>query len=132
MNVRLLLETRKGGVTVPASVVQRGPEGPFAYVIAEDGTNLVAKVRPLKVAQIEQNQALIDDGLSPGERVVVDGQYKLQAGAKLKLPDAGGKREGGSRMKAEADGKKGKGGASKAQARPGGQGQGSKANAAAM
>jgi membrane fusion protein, multidrug efflux system len=84
VNVRLLLETRKGGIVVPASVVQRGPDGAFAFVLSND----VALVRPIKVAQIEQNQALIEAGLVPGERVVVDGQYKLQAGSKVKLPDS--------------------------------------------
>ncbi len=88
VNARLLVEVRKGGTVVPASVVQRGPNGAFAFVIASDGTNLTAQVRPLKVAQIEQGQALIDEGLSPGDRVVVDGQYKLQAKSKVKLPEA--------------------------------------------
>jgi len=83
VNVRLLLETRKGGIVVPASVVQRGPDGAFAFVLSND----VALVRPIKVAQIDQNQALIEAGLAPGERVVVDGQYKLQAGSKVKLSD---------------------------------------------
>lgn len=85
VNVRLLLETRQGPV-VPASVVQRGPDGDFAFIISED---LTAQVRKIKVAQIDRGQALIDEGLSPGERVVVDGQYKLQAGSKVKLPEAG-------------------------------------------
>ncbi len=80
VNVRLLLETRKGGTVVPASVVQRGPEGTFAFVIGNDST---ARVRSIKVAQVDQGQALIDAGLTPGERVVVDGQYKLQPGSKV-------------------------------------------------
>ncbi len=80
VNVRLLLETRKGGTVVPASVVQRGPEGTFAFVIGNDST---AQVRSIKVAQVDQGQALIDAGLTPGERVVVDGQYKLQPGSKV-------------------------------------------------
>lgn len=84
VNVRLLVETRRGGTVVPGSVVQRGPDGAFAYVLSND----VALVRAIKVAQIEQGQALIDSGLEPGERVVVDGQYKLQAGAKVKLTPA--------------------------------------------
>jgi multidrug efflux system membrane fusion protein len=84
INVRLLLETRQGSV-VPASVVQRGPDGDFAFVI---GNDLTAQVRKIKVAQIDRGQALIEVGLSPGERVVVDGQYKLQPGSKVKLPDA--------------------------------------------
>jgi multidrug efflux system membrane fusion protein len=84
VNVRLLLETRKGGAVVPASVVQRGPDGTFAFVITQD---LKAEVRPIKVGRIDQGQALIDEGLSPGERVVVDGQYRLQAGAMVRLPE---------------------------------------------
>ncbi len=84
VNVRLLLTTRKGGTVVPASVVQRGPGGTFAFVLSND----VAFMRSIKVAQIEQNQALIDEGLVPGERVVVDGQYKLQAGQWVKPADS--------------------------------------------
>jgi multidrug efflux system membrane fusion protein len=105
VNVRLLLYTRKGGTVVPASVVQRGPDGAFAFVIVGSGTNQVAQVRPLKVAQIEQGQALIDEGLQPGDRVVVDGQYKLQPGSKVKLPDAAGRK--GGKPKAEAPEPKG-------------------------
>jgi membrane fusion protein, multidrug efflux system len=83
VNVRLLLETRKGATVVPASVIQRGPDGAFAFVITPD---LEAQVRPVQVALIARGQALIDEGLRPGERVVVDGQYKLQQGSKVKLP----------------------------------------------
>jgi len=86
VNVRVLVETRKNGVVVPASVVQRGPDGAFAFIIDQDFT---AKVRPIKVAQIDQGQALIDEGLAAGEKVVVDGQYKLQPGAKVKLSQPG-------------------------------------------
>jgi len=42
-------------------------------------------MRTVKVAQIEEGSALIDDGLQVGERVVVDGQYKLQAGAQVNV-----------------------------------------------
>lgn len=82
VNARLLLTIRKGGIVVPASVVQRGPEGSYAFVINENQT---VEVRPVKVAQIEAGQALIDEGLQAGESVVVDGQYRLQAGSKVKL-----------------------------------------------
>ena len=81
VNARLLLSTRKGGLVVPASVVQRGPEGSYAFVIKDDQT---VEVRPVKVAQIEKGEALIDEGLKPNERVVVDGQYKLQVGSHVK------------------------------------------------
>ena len=87
VNTRLLLTTRRDSPVVPASVVQRGPEGAFAFVIQEDQT---VKTRPLKVAQIEGGMALIDEGLKSGERVVVDGQYKLQPGSHVKPPELPG------------------------------------------
>jgi multidrug efflux system membrane fusion protein len=78
ISVRLVLETRPNGLTVPASAVQQGPLGAYAYVI--DPGNTVA-TRPIQVAQIAGGQALIDSGLKAGEQVVVDGQYKLQPGS---------------------------------------------------
>jgi multidrug efflux system membrane fusion protein len=85
VNARLVLTTRKDGIVVPAQVIQRGPEGAYAFVIDND---MSAQVRPVKVARIDQEQALIDEGLRPGERVVVDGQYKLQPGSRVKLSDS--------------------------------------------
>jgi membrane fusion protein, multidrug efflux system len=77
VNARLLLDTRHDGLTVPASVVQQGPNGAYAYVINPDTT---VATRPIKVAQISHGQALIDAGLAANEQVVVDGQYKLKPG----------------------------------------------------
>lgn len=80
VNARLLLTTRKAGIVIPESVVQRGPQGTYAYVVKPDQT---VEMRPIKVAQSKDGVALIDDGLQAGEEVVVDGQYKLQPGAKV-------------------------------------------------
>jgi membrane fusion protein, multidrug efflux system len=77
ITVRLLVDTRHDGLTVPASVVQQGQQGAYAYVVNPDGS---VTSRPIKVAQIGQGQALIDSGLTANEQVVVDGQYKLQDG----------------------------------------------------
>lgn len=88
VNARLLLTVRKDGLVVPASVVQRGPQGAFAFVIKADET---VEVRPVKVGPIENGQALIEEGLEFGERIVVDGQYKLQPGSKVKIAERGAK-----------------------------------------
>jgi multidrug efflux system membrane fusion protein len=82
ISMRLLLDTRHNGLTVPASVVLQGPQGPYAYVVNADGT---AAIRPIKVAQIWEGQALIDSGLNANEQVVVDGQYKLQPGTPVTI-----------------------------------------------
>jgi multidrug efflux system membrane fusion protein len=77
VNARLLVDTRHNGLTVPSAVVQQGPHGPYAYVVNPDST---VAIRPIKVAQISDGQALIDSGFKANEQVVVDGQYKLQPG----------------------------------------------------
>jgi len=82
VNARLLLDTRHNGLTVPAAVVQQGTKGPYAYVVNPDST---VAIRPIKVAQISDGQALIDSGLQANEQVVVDGQYKLQPGAHVTM-----------------------------------------------
>ena len=99
VNIRLLLETRQDAVVVPASVVQRGPDGSFAFVVSaapDNSTNQIATMRPIKVGQIDGGEALIEEGLKAGETVVVDGQYKLQDGSKVK-PAAPTDGSGGSR-----------------------------------
>jgi multidrug efflux system membrane fusion protein len=84
VNARLLLTVRRQGLVVPASVVQRGPDGAFAFVIKDD---LTVEMRPVTVGRIEQGEALIESGLHAGERVVVDGQFKLQPGSKVRIPE---------------------------------------------
>ncbi len=90
VNARLLVTVRKGSIVVPDAVIQRGPEGTFAFVIKDDQT---VEVRPVKVAarsgaQVGQGETIIEDGLKAGERIVVDGQYKLQQGSRVKMADA--------------------------------------------
>jgi multidrug efflux system membrane fusion protein len=98
VNARLLLTTRKAAAVVPAQVIQRGPEGAYAYVIRNDDTVAVQTVR---VAQVEGGEALVEEGLQSGERVVVEGQYKLRPGAKVRIengaPGQGGRPAQGTR-----------------------------------
>ena len=82
VNARLLLDTRRNGLTVPASAVQQGPNGPYAYVINSDDT---VSLRQIKIAKISDGQALIDSGLKANEQVVVDGQYNLRPGTHVAL-----------------------------------------------
>jgi multidrug efflux system membrane fusion protein len=78
INARLLLERRQNGLTIAASAVQQGPQGSFVWVIGPDQT---VQTRPVVVSQIGEGQALIVSGLQANENVVVNGQYRLQAGA---------------------------------------------------
>jgi multidrug efflux system membrane fusion protein len=87
VNARLILTTRKDATVVPSSVVQRGPQGTYAYVVKPDKT---VEMRPIEVGPTEANVALVDEGLKPGELVVVDGQYKLQPGSHVELTTSQG------------------------------------------
>ncbi|ALM87197.1 RND transporter [Bordetella sp. N] len=79
VNARLRLGTHTGALTVPAPAVQRGQSGTYVYVIDE---HTVARMQPVHVALIQDGVAVIDKGLAAGQRVVVDGQYKLKPGAR--------------------------------------------------
>ena len=80
VNLRIQLATRRNVIAVPVTAVQQGPDGPYAFVVGDDG---VAQKRPLKVGVLNKTTAIIDEGLQPGEQVVTDGQYRIQAGSKL-------------------------------------------------
>jgi multidrug efflux system membrane fusion protein len=82
VNARLLVDTRRDGLTVSAAAVQQGPKGPYTYIINPDNT---VEIRPITVAQISEGQALINSGLTANEQVVTDGQYKLQPGTHVTI-----------------------------------------------
>jgi membrane fusion protein, multidrug efflux system len=75
VKIRLLLDTRANALVVPATVVQRGPSGSFAYVILADDT---VEMRPIEVDSQAGDLVIIAKGLKAGERVVVDGQTLLR------------------------------------------------------
>jgi multidrug efflux system membrane fusion protein len=82
LNIRLLTRTAPNVVTVPSSALQRGPNGYYAYVVKPDST---AEIRPLKVGQVSEGVAIVDDGVAAGEQVVTAGQYRLQPGARVQV-----------------------------------------------
>jgi len=82
VNVRLLLGMKNGVVTAPAKAIQRGPNGSYVYVIDAEEK---AVMRPVKVGATEGDMTLVETGLGAGERVVIDGQYRLQPDAKIQV-----------------------------------------------
>ncbi len=88
VNARLLVEVKRQATVIPASAIQRGPQGTFAYVVKADRT---VTVRPINVDQIQGGQASVKAGISLGELVVVDGQDRLREGTRVDLrPQNGG------------------------------------------
>jgi membrane fusion protein, multidrug efflux system len=78
VNARVLLETRSNTVVVPSAAVQRGPNGLFVWAVSGKD---IAEPRPIETAQSYDNLTIVTSGLSGGERVVTDGQYRLQRNA---------------------------------------------------
>jgi multidrug efflux system membrane fusion protein len=77
VNVRVELEVANNVVAVPVTAVQQGPNGPFAFVVGQDRR---VQKRVIKVGDVSKTTAIIDDGLQPGDLVVTEGQYRIQAG----------------------------------------------------
>jgi multidrug efflux system membrane fusion protein len=78
VSTRLLLTTLKDATVVPDDAVQRGSEGLYAFAVNSDSK---AELRKIKVSKSIDGRSVVDQGLSPGERVIVAGQYKVQAGS---------------------------------------------------
>jgi multidrug efflux system membrane fusion protein len=77
--VRLLVDTRKNAVTMPAVAVQRGPQGLYTWVVKDDNT---VDQRPVD-ATVINDVAMVRNGVNAGDRVVVNGQYRLQSGSRV-------------------------------------------------
>jgi membrane fusion protein, multidrug efflux system len=80
VNIRLQTGNVHNGLTVDSRVAQRGPQGVFAYVIKPDDT---VEMRSIEAGQDYRGQLLVTKGLTAGERVVVDGQLRLEPGTKV-------------------------------------------------
>jgi len=82
VSVRVVVAMRPGVATVPSQTVQEGPNGDYVYIIKPDDT---VERRAVDVASIQDGIAVVTKGLSPGERVVVSGQYRLTQGVRVKV-----------------------------------------------
>jgi len=87
LHIHILITTRKNAVTVPAVALQRGPDGFYVWVIKSDNT---AEQRPIEAQPVTEDLAIATKGLSAGERVVVDGQSRLDVGTHvaIRIPTA--------------------------------------------
>jgi len=82
VNARLLLEIRKSVVVIPPLAVQRGPHGLFTWVVKPDNT---VEPRPIQISTTTADRTIVTSGLDDGDRVVTDGQYKLQTNSPVSI-----------------------------------------------
>ena len=108
----MLVDTLKGATVLPTSAIQRGSVGAFVYRVNDDNT---VSVKPVKLGPSEGETTVAESGVSPGERVVVDGLDKLKDGAQIEPIDRSAPapapprapRGDGTRHKGEGKGKGG-------------------------
>jgi multidrug efflux system membrane fusion protein len=87
VTVRLKVAVLRGATVVAPVAVQRGPRGPYVYVLDADQT---VERRPVTVGHEDQFASVIEDGLKPGERVVVDGASRLSEHSKVTVVEPAG------------------------------------------
>jgi multidrug efflux system membrane fusion protein len=77
VSTRLLVRTLKDATIAPDDAVQHGTEGLYAFAVNQDNK---AELRKIKVGYSIDGRSVVDEGLSPGERVITAGQYKVSPG----------------------------------------------------
>jgi multidrug efflux system membrane fusion protein len=80
VNTKVSLDVLRGALTIPSAAIQVGPDGKFAWVVAEGD---VVQARPITPGPTTDGRTMITLGLVEGERVVVSGQYKLRQNSKV-------------------------------------------------
>lgn len=81
VNVVLTLDSVNATV-IPAEAVQPGQKGQFVYVVKADKT---VEPRIVTVGRTLDRKVIIENGISPGETVVTDGQMMLFPGAHVMI-----------------------------------------------
>jgi len=78
VNARVSMEVRRDVLVIPSVAIQRGPDGIFVWVVTPGN---LAEARTITPGPTSGDLTVVASGLEAGERVVVDGQYKLRQNA---------------------------------------------------
>ncbi len=86
VDVVLHLDTERGVTVVPTPAVSNGQRGAMLYVVKEDAT---AELRTIKTGRTVGQSTVVLEGVSVGEKIIVNGQSHLLPGAKVIEKHAG-------------------------------------------
>lgn len=82
VTLRFVIGERKDAVTLPERTVQQGPDGDYVFVINPNDT---VSQRVVTTTSTDQGVVVIEHGLAAGEHVVLDGQYRLDDGTRVRI-----------------------------------------------
>jgi multidrug efflux system membrane fusion protein len=80
VHIHIQAQNRANAVTIPPAAVQRGPDGLYVWVVGADDT---VSQRPIRVKPVNNDISIVTHGLSADERIVVNGQSRLEPGSKV-------------------------------------------------
>ncbi len=80
VQVRIITSTESAAIAVPSAAIQRGPNGPYVWLVGNDNT---ARLQPVELGQIQAGQTVITRGLSASDHLVVAGQFRLKQGVRV-------------------------------------------------
>ncbi len=81
VNVRLNVAVRSGAVTIPQDAVQYGSAGTYIYTIEDNK----AQIRQVKLGPVDNGMVAIEEGLSVGTPVVLEGLDRLRPGRAVEI-----------------------------------------------
>jgi multidrug efflux system membrane fusion protein len=76
----VIIRTEQNALTVPSDAIQRGPDGPYVWLVPSDQT---VHRHPVQIGEIQNSLTVISRGVKAGDRVVVAGQYGVTEGARI-------------------------------------------------
>ncbi len=82
VNVSIIMNIRKNAVIIPTQAIQTGQKGQYLLVVKQDST---AELRPVTVGPVQNGNTVIENGLQPGEQVIIDGQVRVIPGSKVEI-----------------------------------------------
>ena len=85
VDVTLQLAVEPHAIVIPTAALQASQQGQFVYVVRSDKT---VESRAVRVAWIDGATTVIEQGLTPDDQVVTDGQLRLTPGAKVSIKPA--------------------------------------------
>ena len=107
VNVHLVMENRPNAMVVPSAAIQSGLQGSFVWVLGNDGKgNTTAEMEQVKIALAQGQVTILDSGVTPGQKIVVDGADRLRQGAHVTVSQAA-RQAGGGRSAGQSSGGQG-------------------------
>jgi multidrug efflux system membrane fusion protein len=82
--VKIGIALRENVVALPSATIQRGPDGLYVWVVGPDRN---AKMAPVSTGPTQDDKVIIESGISPGDRIITAGQYRLQPNSAVQFEE---------------------------------------------